>query len=185
MNVLFCMNCVFWADKMSLRGIYSACSPMKCLPPSEKKVVLPPPVDHFGHPRKVADPSLSAAELSFGFKIIRRVVRLGLPSEGVKMMKNMPARQPLKTSLQRGFSMIELLVVMAVMGLLVGSSVGVLSSYQGETFTKQAYDMREILASAKSTAMAKNTFVWVGFGSTVSNGQQTAVVSAFASRSGL
>ncbi len=86
---------------------------------------------------------------------------------------------------QSGFSLIELLTVVAIMGLLLGSSVVGLSSYQGQTFTKQAYDMREIIASAKASAMAKNTFVWVGFGSVVSSGQSTVVVTAFASSSGL
>ncbi len=81
--------------------------------------------------------------------------------------------------------MIELLVVMAIMALLLGSSVVGLSSFQGQSFTKQAYDLREILASAKTTAMAKNTFVWVGFGPSTVNGQKSLVVSAFASRSGL
>lgn len=96
-----------------------------------------------------------------------------------------PSKLSAKRRSQSGFSLIELLTVIAIMSLLLGSSVVGLSSYQGQTFTKQAYDMREILASAKASAMAKNTFVWVGFGSTVSAGQSTVVVTAFASRSGL
>lgn len=101
-------------------------------------------------------------------------------------MKSLPPYSVKKTiSTQSAFSMIELLVVIAIMAMLLGSSVVGLSSYQGQSFTKQAYDLREIIASAKTTAMAKNTFVWVGFGPSSVNGQKSLVVTAFASRSGL
>jgi prepilin-type N-terminal cleavage/methylation domain-containing protein len=110
----------------------------------------------------------------------------GLLLEKIEVMKISPLpRMKEARLLQQGFSLIELLMVMAIMALLLGSSVMGISSYQGQTFTKQAYDMREILASAKASAMAKNTFVWVGFGPTTSNGQKSLVVSAFASRNGL
>lgn len=101
-------------------------------------------------------------------------------------MKNLLPQRMKKPVLQNhAFSMIELLVVMAIMALLLGSSVLGLSSNQGQAFTKQAYDLREILASAKTTAMAKNTFVWVGFGPSLTDGQKSLVVTAFASRNGL
>jgi len=86
---------------------------------------------------------------------------------------------------KRAFSLVELLLVMAIMGLLVGSGLMGFSSFQNQSFTKQAYDLREILASAKTSAMAKNTFVWVGFGSATVAGRTTTAVATFASRNGL
>jgi prepilin-type N-terminal cleavage/methylation domain-containing protein len=84
-----------------------------------------------------------------------------------------------------GFSLIEMLVVMAIMAILIASGLVGVSNFNGQTFTKQAYDLKDILASAQSMAMAKNTSVWVGFGTSNNAGQQSLVVTAYASRDGM
>jgi prepilin-type N-terminal cleavage/methylation domain-containing protein len=66
--------------------------------------------------------------------------------------------------LGRGFSLIELLVVMALIGLLVALTIPAMNSIKGAgNVTKAAYDIAGALEQARAYAMANNTYTWVGF----------------------
>ena len=69
-----------------------------------------------------------------------------------------------KTALRRGFSLIELLSVLAVMSLLSGFLViSIPGMKSSQDVTTAAYDVQGVLEQARITAMANNTYTWVGF----------------------
>jgi prepilin-type N-terminal cleavage/methylation domain-containing protein len=62
-----------------------------------------------------------------------------------------------------GFSLIELLIVMAIMGILLVVTIPSVSSIGGsENLTKAAGDISTILEGARAYAMSHNTYVYVG-----------------------
>ena len=62
----------------------------------------------------------------------------------------------------KGFTLVELLVVMAIMGiLLVLSSLGI-QAVLGSAFSSEASDLANTLVRARAYAMANNTYVFVG-----------------------
>ncbi len=66
--------------------------------------------------------------------------------------------------LAHGFSLVELLVVLAIIAILSG--LAILSLPQMKTaanITKAGYDVTGVLEQARTLAMARNTYTWVGF----------------------
>lgn len=90
-----------------------------------------------------------------------------------------------------GFTLIELLVVMAIISiLLVVVSPMVTGVNRGRNVASGAYGVHDLLQYARSEAMARNTYTWVGFAnlpttspSNKSGGYQM-VAAAFCSQDG-
>ena len=65
---------------------------------------------------------------------------------------------------KRAFTLIELLLVMAVVALLAALSLQSISSLQDSgNITAGAYNLSGILENARAYAMSNNTYTWVGF----------------------
>lgn len=65
---------------------------------------------------------------------------------------------------RRAFSLVELLVVVAIMILLVGLMVPAFNSMLKSRGVENAcYDIKGAIETARSYAMANNTYTWVGF----------------------
>lgn len=74
-----------------------------------------------------------------------------------------------------GFSLIELLAVMAIVGMLAMASVPAVNSLNGgRTLAYQASEIQGVLESARTHAMAKNTYVFVGLAETDGSRSDTA-----------
>ncbi|MFV0417082.1 MAG: Tfp pilus assembly protein FimT/FimU [Chthoniobacterales bacterium] len=69
-----------------------------------------------------------------------------------------------KRQRQRAFSLTELLVVIAVLAVLAVFSAPTLSSLlDGSKVNRVAGDISLLLEQSRTAAMARNTYVWVGF----------------------
>lgn len=62
-----------------------------------------------------------------------------------------------------GFSLVELLVVMAILGLLAAVVIPVLGSRGNGSLNQAVTQVADVLQQARAYAMANNTYVWVGF----------------------
>jgi prepilin-type N-terminal cleavage/methylation domain-containing protein len=88
-----------------------------------------------------------------------------------------------KSSLHQGFSLVELLVVISIVGLLTSISVPMVATLTGAgSMTRTISDLAGYLENARAAAMANNTYVWVGVEE--ADDQQKLVVSAVIGKTG-
>lgn len=85
----------------------------------------------------------------------------------------------------KGFSLIELLTVIAIIGLLAMATVPAFNAIAGGHAVNQAaYDVSGLLEFARAEAVTRQTYVWVGFKSTNVSGNLELQMAAVASRDG-
>jgi prepilin-type N-terminal cleavage/methylation domain-containing protein len=64
----------------------------------------------------------------------------------------------------RGFTLVELLVVVAIMAIMLSILIMSISGVKGSRdLGKATYDIQGVLEQARTTAMATGTYTWVGF----------------------
>jgi prepilin-type N-terminal cleavage/methylation domain-containing protein len=84
-----------------------------------------------------------------------------------------------------GFSLVELLMVMGILSLLISTSVVALQSFNSaQRSTAAAYELASYLEMARSVAMARRTYVWVGLTSDTSQGRNDVAVGSVYSKDG-
>lgn len=87
---------------------------------------------------------------------------------------------------QLGFSLTELLVVIALMGFLAAASVPAMSALNGSGRINQTVsEVAGLLEQSRQYAIAQNTYVWVAFHEdTNASGVNTVTVAVMASKDG-
>src|SRR5271170_3836112 len=75
-----------------------------------------------------------------------------------------------------GFTLVELLTVIAIISILTGVAISSFSAVGARNFTSQASQMSDILARAREYAVANNTYTWVSFYTNAAAGNQPATV---------
>ncbi|MCE0496840.1 MAG: prepilin-type N-terminal cleavage/methylation domain-containing protein [Methylacidiphilales bacterium] len=94
---------------------------------------------------------------------------------------------PQQTRRVRAFTLLELLVVLAIMAILVGGSVLTMQGINNsEKFAKALNEISEILEQGRAYAVAQDTYVWVVLYENIpaNNGPRDVYVGAFASNDG-
>lgn len=88
-------------------------------------------------------------------------------------------------SISPGFSLVELLVVVAVVGMLAVMTVPTLQSIASAgNLTRGAHDVAGLLELARNEAVARQTYVWVGFSPSTEAGGSTVRMAAVYSLDG-
>lgn len=82
------------------------------------------------------------------------------------------------------FSLIELLVVMAIIAILTGIGISMLGGQRATNLTKASQDIAGLLTEARSHAMARGTYVCVGLQNSQENGVDVLLVGAVESATG-
>lgn len=87
--------------------------------------------------------------------------------------------------LAQAFSLLELLAVLAIVVLLLVAAVPAFNAITGaHSVTRATYDVAGLLELARSEAVTRQTYVWVGFGTTNADGNAELVGGAVYSRDG-
>ena len=80
---------------------------------------------------------------------------------------------------RRSFTLIELLVVITIISLLVGGSIAAINAVSGgQSMGQVSGTIAATLERARTTAMAHNTYVWVGFSGNTTSGLVIAAVES-------
>ena len=82
-----------------------------------------------------------------------------------------------KSVSSKGFTLIEMLMVMAVIALLSLSVPSIQSALTSGTFNSNTSQMNDVLRAAYASAISRNTYVWVGLAQMPNNGGVGVVVT--------
>lgn len=101
-------------------------------------------------------------------------------------MRNIASTRKNRRGSTCGFSLIELLCVVAIMSLLIGASGLVASNAGGESqMVSDTYKLADLIQQVKATAIAQNTYVWMALSSDVMiDGNQYLCVAVQAAKNG-
>src|SRR5207247_7788132 len=90
-----------------------------------------------------------------------------LSSKDIRSFRRRPAighQQPAMKSIQAGFTLLELLIVVGIIGLLMVLIAPAFTTIKGGTdVTSAAYTIKGVLDTARTYAKTNNTYTWVGF----------------------
>ncbi len=95
------------------------------------------------------------------------------------------ARQSFRN--RSGFSLVEMMCVLAIISIMASFAwpaiVGIVS---GDRLSNNTYQLSDLIQQARSEAVARHTYVWVGFQSSKdANGVPTIMVASVAGNSGM
>lgn len=94
---------------------------------------------------------------------------------------SVPVRFPLlRAYVSRGFSLVELMIVLAVTTILVAMTTPAFNLLTSSGFTSCADQIEATLQAARNAALAQNTYAWVGFNvQSQGNGSQVVVAAVY------
>ena len=100
------------------------------------------------------------------------------------MATSLTARKDLRT--QDGFSLIEMICVLAVVSVMASLVMPAITGMvTGDRLSNSAYTLSDVIQQARAAAMARHTYVWVGFSSyTSADGVPTVMVESLTGNSG-
>jgi prepilin-type N-terminal cleavage/methylation domain-containing protein len=86
---------------------------------------------------------------------------------------------------KKAFTLVELLVVIAIMALLAYLTLPAFSSLSGAQAVNQGvYEVSSVLQLARSEAVSRRTYVWVGFSQTTAAGRPVLTMAVTSSKDG-
>jgi prepilin-type N-terminal cleavage/methylation domain-containing protein len=100
------------------------------------------------------------------------------------MATSLKSRENLRA--QGGFSLIEMICVLAVVSVMASLAMPAITGIvTGDRLSNNAYTLSDVIQQARAAAMARHTYVWVGFSSyTGADGVPTVMVASLTGNSG-
>jgi prepilin-type N-terminal cleavage/methylation domain-containing protein len=100
------------------------------------------------------------------------------------MATSLTARKNLRA--QGGFSLMEMICVLAVVSVMASLAMPAITGMvTGDRLSNNAYTLSDVIQQARASAMARHTYVWVGFSSyTSADGVPTVMVASLTGNSG-